>query len=334
MNAKLQALCEQMAENRAVLRAALRWEDDQLYPVGANLFCAAGRTPDPERLAAARALVKAETGLFSNFRGHVRLPLICMLSMEEDPADRMRRIREAYRALKGYFYSSDYLALAAFSLSERTGNAMDAAAERSRVLYDRMKREHRFLTGSEDSVFAVLLALSDRSDDALTEDAEACYERLKLRFRDSNSMQTVSHVLALDRRSPKEKTERVADLYDELVRLGGKYSRCREMAVLAALALTDGDVRPMAAEILEASDCLRPCKGWNGIFGFPARTRAMHAAMLVTDLHMAEAFPAASVASLTGVAAAEQTVLAAVLAAQMATCAIVAASASSSSSGA
>ena len=89
MNARLQALCDRMIENREVLRGALRWENDRFYPVCANMFCVRGLTPDPERLKAARGLLRAETGLFSNLRGHVSLPLICALSMEEDPAARL-----------------------------------------------------------------------------------------------------------------------------------------------------------------------------------------------------------------------------------------------------
>ena len=45
---------------------------------------------------------------------------------------------------------------------------------------------------------AVLLAFSLKDNDALIEDMEACYQKLKeIRFSDGNSVQTASHVLAL-----------------------------------------------------------------------------------------------------------------------------------------
>lgn len=45
-----------------------------------------------------------------------------------------------------------------------------------------MKREHPFLTGAEDSVFAVLLALSPDTEQAVVDQVEACYDALKHPF--------------------------------------------------------------------------------------------------------------------------------------------------------
>ena len=44
---------------------------------------------------------------------------------------------------------------------------------------ERMKKEHPLLTSGEDSIFAVLMAFSDQSDDALLEDMETCYALLR-----------------------------------------------------------------------------------------------------------------------------------------------------------
>ena len=56
-----------------------------------------------------------------------------------------------------------------------TEGEADRIVSRGRVLYKRMRAEHPFLTSSEDSVFAVLMAFSDKSDDELVADMEACY---------------------------------------------------------------------------------------------------------------------------------------------------------------
>ena len=331
MNTRLQALCDRMIENRDVLRGAFRWESDRFYPVCANLFCVRGVTPDPERLAAARSLLNAETGLFSNLRGHVRLPLICTLSMDEDPAERLRRIQDLYSALKGHFHASDYLAFAALSLSDQEGGR-EAAEERAWRLYRRMKAEHRFLTGEEDSLFAAILACSPRDDDALIADMEESYTLLRQTFRDGDSVQSVSHVLALDSRTPKEKAARLTDLYDALTLAGCKYGRGRELGALAALSLADAEIQTLAAEMAEAGAYLAEQKGWRGLLGFDRRTRAMHAAMLVTDLYLpAAGAETAAFGAAAGAAASAQATLAAVLAAQTACCVAACAAASSSS---
>ena len=49
-----------------------------------------------------------------------------------------------------------------------------------------------------------MLAFSDKTDDELIEDMEACYRLLKHRA-DNNSIQTVSHVLAMVSGPPEEK---------------------------------------------------------------------------------------------------------------------------------
>ena len=157
--------------------------------------------------------------------------------------------------------------------------------ERARILFERMRREHPFLTGSDDSVFAVVLARSPRSDNALIADMEQSYQILKRRFLNGDAIQTVSHILSLDDREPAGKVSRVIELYDSIRDAGVKYSRDREISVLASVSLADADIRTLASQIVEADELLHQKKGWSGIFGYSRRKRAMHAAMIVSDLY-------------------------------------------------
>ena len=320
----LETLCDGMISGREAIRNAFRWDSEQFYPVCANLFLINGTEPDGEKLRACLAMVKDRTNVFSDFRGNARLPVICLLSLEEDPEKRLEKVLSAHKALRSRFMASDYLALAAWTLSDLDEDSLDQTADRARALYGRMRKEHPLLTGSEDTVFTALLALSDRDDDALIRDTEASYALLKTRFLSGDSMQTVSHILALDPRSPGEKTAKLTELYDAVVQNGIKYGRTRELALLAPLALTDADSGVIAREMLTVYDRLENVKGWTGIFGYDRRQRAMHAAMLVSDLHD----PAAGRANMM---IAQQTTLNAVIAQQMAVCAAVTASAAASS---
>lgn len=325
MNVSIQDLCGRMAAGRDVIKTAFRWENSHFYPVCANLFCARDEQPEAEKLAACRDLIRQETGILSSFRGNVRLPLICLLSLDEDPRGRLDRTLKAWQMLKRRFFQSDYLALAACFLSDLEETELEHTADRARELYEAMKKNHPFLTGSEDSVFCVLLARSERSDEDLIDDMEQSYRCLKETFRDSNSVQTVSHILASSPAPACEKADRLADLYRNVTMRGVKYGKNRELPVLASLSLTEADTDTLADQILQASDYLSDLKGWRGIFGYDRRTRSMHAAMLTADLYAP--WPETEKAALSGA-------LAAVLAQQMAACiaATSAAAASSSSS--
>ncbi len=323
----VEMMCDALISDREIIKSAFKWDSEQFYPVCANLFLTRDKEPDPNALRACRDLIKEQTGIFSAFRGNAGLPMICLISLAEDPAAELEKTLRAHQALRRRFAASDYLALAAWSLKDMDVSALDSAVDHSRELYDRMRKEHPFLTGSEDTVFTVLMALSGRDDDALIADMEESYTILKARFKDSDSVQSISHILALDLRSPAEKTARFTALYDAVIQYGMKYGRGRELALLAAPALTDTDPAVLAREMLTAYDRLEGVKGWTGLFGYDRRQRAAHAAMLVADLHPVKADVSSSLIP-------QQMALNAVIAQQMMMCAAIAASAAASSAAA
>ena len=327
MNETLAALSERFIRSRDAVKDVLRWENHLIYPVCANIFCARGATPDAARLEAARTCLKEKTGVFSNFRGSVSAPAICLLSLAPDPAARMARVTEIYAVLKEYFMGAQYLALAALILSElQPEGSVGETAARARVLYERMKKEHPLLTSAEDTVFAMLCARSEKSDDALLEEMEICYRALKTRFSSGNSVQSATHVLALAPGAPQEKTAKMLALYDAIRAHGGKYGKYHELAVLAALSVLGVSPETAAEEIVGVSEWLRGQKGY-GVLGIDARTRAMHAAMLVADCYA----PAASEAGMAAQAAQQTAAVAMIAAQQAAMVAVISASAAASS---
>ena len=322
MQTNPEELVTRFIENRDNLRAAFRLENTYIFPVCAQIFLAAGRPVEREKLERCKALVKSTTGPFSSFRGNIRLPLICMLAAGDDPEERWDRTKRAYAALKESFFGSEYLALAAMLLSDTVKeDDMPALAARGKGLYQRMRKEHPFLTGQEDSVFALLLGQSERSDDELIDDMEACYRLLDERFPKGNGLQTASHVLALSETTPEEKAHRLIALFDAIEAEGGKYGKDRPLPILAALSLGEGAVEDLSRGILDLDGLLARQKGYRGIFGLDRRTRTMHAAML---LSLPDRRP-----DLVN-AAAQQATLALIAAQQALMCAVVASSAASS----
>ena len=327
MNKTPQELVDRFIETRDAVRAAFRMENEYIYPVCAQIFLAADKPVEIEQLERCKALVKSSTSVFSSFRGNVKLPLLCMLAAGDDPEERWDRTRRYYALLKESFYGSEYLALGAMLLSDAVQEEdVPALAARGKGLYQRMKKEHPFLTGQEDSVFALLLSQSARSDDELIEDMERCYELLKERFPGGNGLQAASHVLALSSEIPVDKTFRMIGIFNAIEEAGGKYGKDWQLPILAALSLGQRFQEDLARELLEIDALLSKRKGYKGVFGLDKRARSMHAAMLLSLQHEAE--PKQPV-ELVG-AAAQQATLAIIAAQQALMCAVVASSAASS----
>ena len=327
MNKTPQELVDRFIETRDAVRAAFRMENEYIYPVCAQIFLAADKPVEIEQLERCKALVKSSTSVFSSFRGNVKLPLLCMLAAGDDPEERWDRTRRYYALLKESFYGSEYLALGAMLLSDAVQEEdVPALAARGKGLYQRMKKEHPFLTGQEDSVFALLLSQSARSDDELIEDMERCYALLKERFPSGNGLQAASHVLALSSEIPVDKTFRMIGIFNAIEEAGGKYGKDWQLPILAALSLGQRFQEDLARELLEIDALLSKRKGYKGVFGLDKRARSMHAAMLLSLQHEAE--PKQPV-ELVG-AAAQQATLAIIAAQQALMCAVVASSVASS----
>ena len=321
MVTNLEELVRRYVEDRDAVRAVFRWENDCMYPVSAQVFLAADRPVDRERLERCRDLVKSTTGIFSNFRGNVRLPLVCMLAAGDEPEARWARTQQTYARLKETFFGSEYLALAALFLSD--GTQGEDGAARGRGLYQRMKKEHPFLTGPEDSVFALILAQSSRTDDELIEDMEASYRLLRERFPQGDGLQSASHVLALSEAAPAEKVRRLIALFDGILAAGGKYGKDRQLPILAALSLGPEDTDDLVRGLMDLDGLLSEEKGYKGLFGLDRRTRMMHAAMLLSLPDRGDGQQRVMNA------AAQQATLAIIIAQQAVICAAVAASAAS-----
>ena len=321
MRDSLQKICDSFIDNRAHIQQAFRFENSRLYAVCANVFTARGITADPVRIDQCKRLIKEKTGIFSNFRGNVRMPVICMLAARDNPSALMDETLSCYDLLKAHFFSSEFLALVAFLMADisEPGDAYDKAA-RGRALYKRMKEEHPFLTSSEDSVFAVLLAFSEKTDDALVEEMEACYSLLRKRFPASNALQAASHVLTLSDGASEDKVNRLVTLYEGIRAAGGKFSRT-DLATLAAVSILDADMDAVQRDMFEVDAFLAQQKGY-GLFGPGRATRMAHAAMIVSDEYAArEPVDAASLTSTLAMIAAQQAAMCAIIVASSTTAA-------------
>ncbi len=287
MNEQLMNEYKKYLACRETLSKVFKFELDSRVAVCAADACSKGMTVDAEKIEECAKILNKNAGIFSGFRGDMEMSVIMMLSGADDPEEKMKQANDFYKVLKKYHTDSDYLAYSAAVLTDMiTPERSEEIAERSKRIYQLMKKEHRFLTGSEDVVFAILLAFSEKSDEAMIEEMEECYRILKERRFDEDTIQSISHIFTLAQGTAEEKCSRLTALFDALTAAGKKYSKDHELAVLAALSLSATPVEELAAEIIAVNDELAQQKGYKGVFGMDKHTTLMHAVMIVSNYHM------------------------------------------------
>ena len=325
MRTTLEQLCNNFISNRDAVKSIFKWENERLVAASAISLLNRGILADAAKLEACKKLLKENTGIFSNFRGNVEVPMVAQLAMAENPADKMKKTLKIYETLKQEFRGSEYLVLAAAVMADMVSDEQVVKmTEKARNIYDKMKKDHPFLTSGEDSVYAVLMAVSEKSDEALMEEMEVCYKKLKESFSASNEVQALAHVLSIAEGGAVEKCKKVVDLYDALRDAEVKYGKYHELVVLASLAMLPVEQSVLVEDIKTVDAFLEKQKGY-GFLGLDKKTRLMHAAMLVSCDYVKS--NTTDIAAMTGT-------LAAVAAQQAAMCAVIAASAASSAASA
>ncbi|CUM92995.1 Uncharacterised protein [Blautia hydrogenotrophica] len=327
MRSTLSGLCKSFMENKERIRVAFAWENYYLHPVCAALFINQRQIADTDWMKRCKGILEEHTGAFSGFRGIAKLSMISYLALDGSPERRMQKALMVYDAMKEHFFSSQYLSVASMMISGMAEkDRYEEIARRTRRIYDLMRKEHPFLTSSEDSVFAALLALSEKSDEEVIRETEDCYRLLKEQFSAGNALQSLSHALALGEGTAKEKCERTIRLYDLLKEKGCKYGTSYELATLGVLALLPAKLETIAEDVAETDAFLAKQKGY-GFFGFSRKQRLMHAGLIVASDYIGE-----NVELKMGAAAVGGTI-ALIVAQQTAICAaVVAASAAASNS--
>ncbi len=286
MKATLQKSCELFTVNRQELKETFKMENDSLISVCASVLTSSGQKVDRAKIKGCRELLKAQTGIFSNFRGAVEMPIVTMLATKEEPAAKLSKSLQFYNILKEKLFGSEYLVLAASILADSVSeDRIGTVATRTKTLYKLMKEDHPFLTSGEDSVFAAMMAVSAKTDALLADEAEAAYRILKTSFSSGNDVQTVAFILALAEGTVEAKCQKLISLYQALTNAGVKYGKYYELSALASLSLLPVDVETLVEDILAVNAYLAEEKAYKGIFGIDKKTRLMHAAMIVGGVY-------------------------------------------------
>lgn len=276
--------CELLINNREALRPAMRSQGDLTRFNCALLYALNDQTANADVFISTRQLLKQQTGIFSSFRGMGEYLTLSMLAMSDDPEARLAKALRAYEALRKSFHASDYLPIAALTLSSSVEEIRyDEIAYRASSLYQQIRRMHPMISDSADINNCLLMALSDTDDATLLQNAEFCFGQLKdsLGSFSGNARQAIGFALALARGDMTERCNKVATLYKAFMAAGCRWSMERLLPLLGALALRGEDADTLVKEVLEAEAWLKPHKGMSGFFASVDRAARLCFASLI-----------------------------------------------------
>ncbi len=275
--------CEQFIANRDKIKTEFGWESAYIYPLCAEIYLSKEKEVVGSHLRKCMDLLKEKVGIFSNFRSIAKLPIATMLAVSDNPEMMLNNGLKVYELLKRKFFTSTYLPVVAMIIAELASPyEYERIANRTRIIYDQMTSAHPFLTSSDDSAFAALLALSPLSDTQIVEETQKCYNLLKPHFFSGNSVQSLSHVLALMEGDATEKCSNTLKLFNKLVGKGYKYGTGYELPNLGILAMSGHNTDVIVNEIIEVDNFLSKQKGF-GMLGVGSKQRLMYAGMLIQD---------------------------------------------------
>lgn len=287
MNTELISKCDLFVSNYREIMKTFSFENSDMAMAGSSFYVGMNREADIDQMKACAQILKENSGALSDYRGDLKMPLVCKMAVAEDPEQYLMQIQSLAKQMKDPIgIDRVFKILAAMTICDHAEpENYQQVASKMMTLYQGMKKNHPWITEGEDVPFAAMLAVSDLDAEDLLAEMERCFPVLQEHFHDKNSVQSLSHVLALDKKETNEKCQKVIQIWDQLKARKHRYGVEYELAVLGTLALLEMPVETIVDEIIEADDYLAQQKGFGGL-AMGEQRRRMYAALMVMDTHM------------------------------------------------
>lgn len=229
----------------------------------------------------ARNIIKNNTSVFSNFRGYNLLTTAVNLSLFDNPTESFNEVLDIYGKLKKEFYQSTYLVLVAHYLYTNNNiTPIDEAIRKTRYAYDKMKKNHFFLTSSDDVMASAMITMNCDNLDETFEEIEQCYKILNNKgFFKGNNLQSLANILCFAEGTPEEKCNKVI-LFDKELRNINMPLKGYALPILGIATLVTDNYKKLAVLIKETDIELKKHSGF-GVMTLGYTTRSMISAALV-----------------------------------------------------
>lgn len=270
-------------KNKDIMKKNLKFEHEGIHYTGSIIYTEKNQSVDFDRIKNAKDIIKDNTKMFSTFRGVGYTLGAIRLSLNTYPENKFKETLRVYELLKKEFSGSEYLSSIAYFIAEAKETSLlnvEDLIKSSKEVYTKMKKNHPFLTSSDDISLAVLIAMNTENIDETIEDMESYYNNLKDKFSIGNPLQSLSHVLSLNRGNIEERALKVINIYDKLKDKKLKYGRNYELPLLGILALSNESVESITEDIEEVYNKFKEV-GVVKTFGLSKTQGLMYASLLV-----------------------------------------------------
>ena len=284
----VQSRVDLLLENQKAMRKAFCLEDSLTTGVVAASYAEKDKAIDTDSIKEARKLLKKKQGIFSDLRAYNEITISARMALSGNPEKYLDELSEVYDKLKkGKLFGSAYRVLAAMTVVDlgRFSEA-DRIVERTNEIMKGMLKQHPFLTTEEDTCFAVILAITNKSVEDILDELEESYKRTKKLSINGDSAYSLSQVLTAYTKSAEEKADKAAQLLDAFKAVGITYGRGFELPSLGVLIGIDADKDEIVKEVIEVSDLLKGKMGF-GFFDLFDNSRLMFGSMLVSGAYLA-----------------------------------------------
>ena len=286
MDANLERICRTYVSNRDAIHKSSLMSYSMMADAGALMYTSAKKPADTATVKMCGKIIKQHVGGLSNMRGHMRLPVMVKMSLHDDPERYFNYLLSVYQKLtESKVFRSEYLVLAAMAIADNCdATQVDEAVQKTYALHRTMREDHPVITESADLTMAAVLATAPIDASSCLDEAERCYALLKdEHFKlAKDTVQAVSHVLALSPLPAEEKCQRFLRLRQMMKDAGHRIGNGRELAILAALVDIDVPDEELISQIGEVDSWLKTQRGF-GAMGTGAQLRRMIAATLVLE---------------------------------------------------
>lgn len=285
MDARVKEKCELLVESRKELHKTLKFDGSVMNTSSALIYMERGQEVDAKKIKECKKLLKKEVSWVSGLRNNMTSFVTIKMALSADPEAYLNRLKAVYEhLLKGKIFNNEYLAVAAIAICDRhQDDQADKIVETTKEIMKLMKKTHPFLTASEDTAFASMMAMTGRDPKELVAEADKCFKILHKKFRfHGNGVQSLSHVLACNTMVTEQKCETVMALFDELKNTGVKYGKSLELAGLGVLLDTGKMIPELVEQIKEADAYLKSQRGF-GNMSIGKKMRALIASCVVAE---------------------------------------------------
>lgn len=242
---------------------------------------------DLNKLKESHKILRKKTGVFSDYR-FLDLLLSTKMSLSDDPNKYFENIDKVYKRVNTKrLLSSVYSIVSSIIINDYNikDDEIDNVIEKEKVIYEKMKKSHPYLTDVDDIPFTILLSLNRKDNDPVVDEIEECYNILKDNVKASkNDLYSIAQIICISEKNYLKNTNKFLEIYNLLKENKKHVADGFYLTVLSTLIFIDCDIKKLVEDIIEVDNYIGCQKGL-GLWSYGKSTRLLFAIILVESVY-------------------------------------------------